>query len=98
MGAHPVRRRPRALLLLTAVLVIRARRLLGARWRAAAARPSAAPEKPQLRLGVLPIVDVAHLQHAQAAGYFAAEGLTVELVTVQGGAAALPRLATAIST
>jgi NitT/TauT family transport system substrate-binding protein len=31
---------------------------------------------------------------AQAAGYFAAEGLTVELVTVQGGAAALPRLAT----
>ena len=51
-----------------------------------------APEKPQLRLGVLPIVDVAHLQHAQAAGYFAAEGLTVDLVTVQGGSAALPRL------
>ena len=53
-----------------------------------------APEHPHLRLGVLPIVDDAHLVRAQAAGYFAAEGLTVELVTVQGGAAALPRLAT----
>ena len=54
----------------------------------------AAPEHPHLRLGVLPIVDDAHLMRAQAAGYFAAEGLTVELVTVQGGAAALPRLVT----
>ena len=53
-----------------------------------------APEHPHLRLGVLPIVDDAHLVRAQAAGYFAAEGLTVDLVTVQGGAAALPRLAT----
>lgn len=53
---------------------------------------SGAPEQVDLRLGVLPIVDVAHLQHAQAAGYFAAEGLTVELITVQGGSAALPRL------
>ena len=44
-----------------------------------------APEHPHLRLGVLPIVDDAHLVRAQAAGYFAAEGLTVELVTVQGG-------------
>ena len=52
------------------------------------------PEHPHLRLGVLPIVDDAHLIRAQAAGYFAAEGLTVELVTVQGGAAALPRLLT----
>lgn len=52
-----------------------------------------APEKPHIRLGVLPIVDAAHLQRAQAAGYFAAEGLSVDLVTVQGGAAALPRLA-----
>jgi NitT/TauT family transport system substrate-binding protein len=55
--------------------------------------PPPAPEHPHLRLGVLPIVDDAHLVRAQAAGYFKAEGLTVDLVTVQGGAAALPRLA-----
>lgn len=53
-----------------------------------------APEKAQIRLGVLPIADDAHLQRAQLAGYFAAEGLAVELVPIQGGANALPRLGT----
>ena len=91
MGAHPARHRSRALLLLGAVLVsvLAACSALGG---APGGPAVGAPEKPQLRLGVLPIVDVAHLQHAQAAGYFAAEGLTVDLVTVQGGSAALPRL------
>ena len=68
--------------------------LLAALVACSAPQPPAAPEHPHLRLGVLPIVDYAHLIRAQSAGYFAAEGLTVELVTVQGGAAALPRLVT----
>jgi NitT/TauT family transport system substrate-binding protein len=52
------------------------------------------PEKARVRLGVLPIADDAHLERAQLAGYFAAEGLSLELVPVQGGANALPRLRT----
>lgn len=51
-------------------------------------------EKGAIRVGMLPIVDAAYLQRAQVAGYFAAEGLTVELVTIQGGAAAVPQLVT----
>ena len=53
-----------------------------------------APEKTRIRLGVLPIADDAHLERAQLAGYFAAEGLALELVPVQGGANALPQLRT----
>lgn len=49
-------------------------------------------ERPELRVGVLPIVDVAVLRRAVDAGYFAAEGLTVRTVPVQGGAVALPQL------
>ncbi len=49
-------------------------------------------EKPSLRFGILPIVDVAALPRAQNAGYFAEEGLTVELVVVPSGAAAIPQL------
>ena len=51
-------------------------------------------EKGAIRVGMLPIVDAAYLQRAQVAGYFAAEGLAVELVTIQGGAAAVPQLVT----
>ena len=49
-------------------------------------------EQTTVRVGVLPIVDVAAVQRAQVAGYYAAEGLTVELVTVAGGAVAIPQL------
>lgn len=49
-------------------------------------------EQTSLQVGVLPIVDVAALHRAQNAGYFAAEGLTVELVPIQGGAVAIPQL------
>lgn len=49
-------------------------------------------ERSTLQVGVLPIVDVAYLQRAQGAGYFAEEGLTVELVPIQGGAVAVPQL------
>lgn len=49
-------------------------------------------EQSSIKVGVLPIVDVCALQRAQSAGYFQQEGLTVELVTIQGGAVALPQL------
>ena len=94
MDARPVRRRRRGLRLLVAaalVAVLAACSLDSAPPEGGDAAGNG-PEKTHLRLGVLPIVDDAHLMRAQAAGYFAAEGLSVDLVTVQGGAAALPRL------
>jgi NitT/TauT family transport system substrate-binding protein len=54
---------------------------------------STAPEKPNLRVGVLSIVDTAAVQLAKSAGYFSTEGLNVELVPIQGGAVAVPQLA-----
>jgi NitT/TauT family transport system substrate-binding protein len=61
------------------------------------AEPEGAPsesglETPSISVGVLPIVDTAALHRAQAAGYFEEEGLTVELVPIQGGAVAIPQL------
>ncbi|WP_214404339.1 ABC transporter substrate-binding protein [Pseudonocardia lacus] len=62
------------------------------------AEPQQAPapgpvlEKAELQVGVLPIVDLAAVQRADRAGYFRDEGLDVELVTIQGGAVALPQL------
>ncbi|MCO1658581.1 ABC transporter substrate-binding protein [Pseudonocardia humida] len=49
-------------------------------------------EKTELQVGVLPIVDLAAVQRAQSAGHFGAEGLDVTLVTIQGGAVAIPQL------
>jgi NitT/TauT family transport system substrate-binding protein len=49
-------------------------------------------EKPDLHVGVLAVVDVAAVQRAQSAGYFAAEGLHVDLEPIQGGAVAVPEL------
>ena len=51
-----------------------------------------AVEHANLKVGVLPIVDCAAIQRAQAAGYFKAEGLNVQLVPVQSGAIALPQV------
>ncbi len=86
MDARPVRRIRRLLLAILLAIALAACSVSGS------SSMRNAPEKPHLRLGVLPIVDDAHLQRAQVAGYFAAEGLTVDLVTIQGGAAAVPRL------
>lgn len=52
----------------------------------------AAPEKIFIKVGVLPVVDVAPLHIAMRNGYFKEEGLEVETVVVQGGAAAIPGL------
>jgi len=50
------------------------------------------PEKPTLRVGMLNIVDTASFFVAQQRGFFQAEGLTVQPVTAQGGAASIPGL------
>ncbi|MEJ2853974.1 MULTISPECIES: ABC transporter substrate-binding protein [unclassified Saccharothrix] len=49
-------------------------------------------EKTKIKLGLLPILDVASVHVAMKRGYFAEEGLEVEPVTIQGGAAAIPGL------
>jgi NitT/TauT family transport system substrate-binding protein len=54
---------------------------------------SAGVEKAKIRLGVLPIVDVAPVHIAIKKGYFRDEGVDVEIRTIQGGAAGIPLLA-----
>ncbi|MFD5829730.1 ABC transporter substrate-binding protein [Lentzea sp. NPDC060358] len=46
-------------------------------------------EKAKITLGVIPVVDTASVYIAQKKGYFKAEGLEVELKTIQGGAAGI---------
>jgi NitT/TauT family transport system substrate-binding protein len=64
-----------------------------------ACSPTAAPsqvggglERTELRVGTLPIADVAPVHIAISEGLFAAEGLTVITEITQGGAAAIPAL------
>ncbi|USX55640.1 ABC transporter substrate-binding protein [Lentzea sp. HUAS12] len=64
---------------------------LGGGQPAATSQPPAA-EKIFIKVGVLPVVDVAPLHIAMRNGYFKEEGLEVETVVVQGGAAAIPGL------
>lgn len=49
-------------------------------------------EKAGIKLGLLPIIDVAPVHIAIERGYFEDEGLKVEPITIQGGAAAIPGL------
>jgi NitT/TauT family transport system substrate-binding protein len=49
-------------------------------------------EKTTIKVGALPIPDVVALHIANAKGFFKEEGLTVEPVTITGGAAAIPLL------
>ncbi|MEV0152092.1 MULTISPECIES: ABC transporter substrate-binding protein [unclassified Nonomuraea] len=49
-------------------------------------------EKTTIKVGALPIPDVAPLHIAIAKGYFKDEGLTVEPVVITGGAAAIPQI------
>jgi len=60
-----------------------------------AASPSEAagpPEVAEIKVGTLPIVDVAPVHIALAKGLFEQEGLTVTPEVMQGGAAAIPAL------
>ena len=54
--------------------------------------PAAEPEVSTIRLGLLPLADVAPVYLGQAEGFFEGEGLTLEIQIVQGGAAAIPAL------
>ncbi|MFC5817348.1 ABC transporter substrate-binding protein [Nonomuraea harbinensis] len=49
-------------------------------------------EKTTIKVGALPIPDSVSLYIANAKGYFKEEGLTVEPVTITGGAAAIPQV------
>ncbi|WP_245744049.1 ABC transporter substrate-binding protein [Lentzea fradiae] len=49
-------------------------------------------EKKKIVLGTMPVLDVASIHVALKKGYFEAEGLEVELKTIQGGAQAIPGL------
>lgn len=53
---------------------------------------AAGPERSRITVGTLPIIDAAPIHLAIDEGYFADEGLTVEVEVVQGGAAAIPAL------
>ncbi len=53
---------------------------------------TALPERTEITVGLLPIVDVAPVHLAIARGLFEAEGLSVTTEIVQGGAAAIPAL------
>lgn len=49
-------------------------------------------EKPSVTIAIIPSTDMAPLWVAQSEGYFAAEGLNVQLVTVGGGGAVMESL------
>ena len=80
--------------LLTAVVLLSASGcgLLGDSVAESETAVRAAPEKPKIKIGLLPVVDVASVHIAIKRGYFKDEGLEIEPVTVQGGAAAIPAL------
>ena len=54
------------------------------------------PERPALTLGLMPLVDAAPLIVAQAGGYFAREGLAIELVVERSWASIRDKLATGV--
>jgi NitT/TauT family transport system substrate-binding protein len=58
----------------------------------AACTPAGPPETTTIQLGLLPLADVAPVHLAVATGLFEDQGLTIEPVLVQGGAAAIPAL------
>ncbi|GAA1345764.1 ABC transporter substrate-binding protein [Saccharothrix algeriensis] len=64
----------------------------GSEEPAGSAAAPGAVEKPKIKLGLLPILDVASVHVAIEKGYFKEEGLEVEPVSIQGGAAAIPGL------
>ena len=52
--------------------------------------PTGAPEKADIKLGIIPIADLAPVFIGIEQGFFADEGLTVATEFAQGGAAAIP--------
>ncbi|MFJ8596341.1 ABC transporter substrate-binding protein [Streptomyces sp. NPDC093598] len=52
--------------------------------------PSDGGKTTQVKVGVIPIVDVAPLYLGEKKGFFSSRGIELELVTAQGGAAIIP--------
>src|SRR5262245_28956174 len=52
-----------------------------------------APERKQIKLGVLPVLGAAPVFLAAEKGFFAQEGLEVKFETIQGAGAAVPAMA-----
>ncbi|GAB3872297.1 ABC transporter substrate-binding protein [Kibdelosporangium lantanae] len=50
------------------------------------------PERATIRLGAMPIVDVAPVYIASRAGYFRDEGVDIQITMLQGGGAGIPSL------
>ncbi|MFS8096049.1 ABC transporter substrate-binding protein [Lentzea alba] len=83
----------RGIALATLLATVASCGLLGGKEEPApAADANGKVEKAKITLGVLPILDVASVHVAIKKGYFAAEGLEVELKKIQGGAQAIPGL------
>ncbi|OYO09831.1 nitrate ABC transporter substrate-binding protein [Enemella evansiae] len=59
----------------------------------AAAGGDGKPEKTELKVGSLPLADYAALYWAKDKGFFAKEGLNVEIVAVQGGPVGIQKVA-----
>lgn len=78
------------LLTILSVLVLSACSALGGSDQGGQGGGGGGPEKPTLRVGMLNIVDTASFYLAQERGFFRDEGLTVEPVVAQGGAASIP--------
>lgn len=56
------------------------------------AAPRDVPEKTEITLGLLPLIDVAPIYIGIEEGLFEREGLTIDIQLVQGGAAAIPAM------
>ena len=54
------------------------------------ARPPRAGTRPPVKVGVIPIVDVAPVYLGQKKGFFGKRGLKLKMATAQGGAAIVP--------
>jgi NitT/TauT family transport system substrate-binding protein len=54
--------------------------------------PRGAPEKTEITVGLLPLIDVAPIYIGIEEGLFEREGLTIDIESVQGGAAAIPAM------
>ncbi|MGW0434196.1 ABC transporter substrate-binding protein [Micromonospora sp. NPDC003197] len=83
-SANPVRR------LLALLLVVPAVLLSGACGGDTGSDSSSAGGAVDVKIGVIPIVDVAPIYLGVKQGFFSAEGLNVTLETAQGGAAIVP--------
>jgi NitT/TauT family transport system substrate-binding protein len=82
------RHRPNWMIIFAVLLVA----LAGCGGKAASGSTDAGPEMAKITVGTLPIVDSAALYLAKKKGYFAAEGLDVDLKSLSSGAVAVPGL------